>query len=102
MFSMQKIQEPATTDFQKKKRVRFTNWLFLVEKMFELEGMYNTQNDRMWAINRQEADKKGGVKKKHQYLTKVMVWLGACRERLTLLIILDKGTLTLYKKSSSG
>ena len=70
--------------------------------MFDLEGMYNTQNDQVWAINRQEADKKGGVKKKYQYLTKVLVWLGACRERLTPLIILEKGTLTLYNKSSSG
>jgi len=61
--------------------------------MFDLEGMYNTQNDRVWAINRQEADKKGGVKKKHQSLTKMMVWLGACREGLTPLIILDNGTL---------
>jgi transposase len=105
-FPYKKIHEPAITDLQKKKRVKFANWvfnnfkknetnnwLFSDEKMFDLDGMYNLQNDRVWAINRHEADRKNGVKKKHQFPTKVMVWLGACRKGLTSLIILDNGTL---------
>ncbi|CAF1232809.1 unnamed protein product, partial [Didymodactylos carnosus] len=44
------------------------------------------QNDRVWAINRQEADKKGGVKQIHQFPTKIMVWLGACGKGLTTLV----------------
>ena len=53
--------------------------------------MYNVKNDHVWAINRQEADKKGGMKKKHQFTTKVMVWLGVCSAGLTKLVFWTKG-----------
>ena len=106
-FPYKKITQPAITDVQKQKRIKFANWLFnhfkkndirewlfLDEKNFKLYGMYNVQNDLVWAINRQEADKKGGMeKKKHQFPTKVMVWLGVCSAGLTKLVILDKGTV---------
>ncbi|CAF1688250.1 unnamed protein product [Adineta ricciae] len=29
--------------------------------MFDIDGVYNTQNDRIWAANREEANQKGGV-----------------------------------------
>ncbi|CAF4754971.1 unnamed protein product, partial [Rotaria socialis] len=29
--------------------------------MFDIDEMYNSQNDRIWTVNRQEADKAGGV-----------------------------------------
>ena len=35
------------------------------KKNFDLDGMYNVQNDRVWAINRQKVDKNGGMKKKN-------------------------------------
>ena len=54
--------------------------------------MYNAQNGRIWAINRQEADKKGGEAKKHKFTAKVMVWIGACASGYTKLVILEKGT----------
>ena len=54
---------------------------------------YHVQNDHIWAINHQEANKKVGIKKKYQSPTNVMVWLGMCSAGLTKLIILDKGTL---------
>ncbi|CAF0941470.1 unnamed protein product [Didymodactylos carnosus] len=105
-FPYKKIREPAITDIQKGKWVKFANWmlnnfkkdetknwLFSDEKIFDLNGMYNAQNDRVWAINRQEADKKGGVKQIHQFPTKIMVWLGACGKGLTKLVVLDKGTV---------
>jgi hypothetical protein len=63
--------EPLLTDNDKEKRIKFANWirhnfrkektlriLFSDEKMFDLDGMYNAQNDRVWAVNRTEADKK--------------------------------------------
>jgi len=67
--------------------------LFSDEKMFDIDGIYNAQNDRIWAVNREEADKKGGVWQKRKFPQKVMVWLGACSKGLTPLIILDKGTV---------
>ena len=67
--------------------------VFSDEKIFDLDGMYNAQNDRIWAINRQEADKKGVEAKKHKFPAKVMVLLGACASGLTKLVILEKGTI---------
>jgi hypothetical protein len=91
-FPYKKIQKPAITDLQQEKRVKFAkNWPFLDEKMFYLDGMYNAQNNRVSVIHRGEANKKSGVRKKHQFSTKVMVWLGAYCEELTTLIILGNG-----------
>ena len=66
--------------------MKFANWLrhnfrkehtlrtlFFDEKMFDLDGMYNAQNDRIWAGNCEEADKRGGVQQKQKFPQKVMV-----------------------------
>ena len=84
--SYKKTVEPALTDFEKSKRMKFANWLrhnfrkedtltilFSDEKMFDLDGMYNAQNDRIWAVNLEEADKRGGVQQKRKFPQKVMV-----------------------------
>lgn len=94
--------EPLLTDGQKAKRIRFSNWirnnyrkedtlriLFSDEKMFDIDGLYNAQNDRVWAVNRAEADASGGVKQKRKFPQKIMVWLGACTKGVTPLVILD-------------
>lgn len=104
--SYKKRVEPALTDIEKTKRIKFANWvrhnfrkedtlriIFSDEKMFDIDGIYNAQNDRIWAVDREEADKKGGVKQKRKFPQKVMVWLGACSEGLTPLVILDNGTV---------
>ena len=104
--SYQKRVESVLTDFEKSKRMKFANWmrhsfrkeytlriLFSDEKMFDLDGMYNAQNHRIWAGNRQAADKRGGVQQKRKFPQKEMVWLGACSKGLTPLIILDEGTM---------
>ncbi|CAF4503622.1 unnamed protein product, partial [Rotaria magnacalcarata] len=44
--------------------------------MFDINGVYNSQNDRIWAVNRSEADIKGGTRQKRKFPQKVMVWLG--------------------------
>ena len=87
--------------------MKFVNWvrrnfrkedilgiLFSDEKVFDLDGMYTAQNDRIWAGNR-EADKRGDVQQKRKFPQKVMVWLGACSMGLTPLIILDEGTMII-------
>jgi len=98
--------EPLMTDGQKLKRKKFANWirtnykkeetlriLFSDEKMFDIDGVYNAQNDRIWAVDREEADKNGGKKSKRKFPQKVIVWLGVCSKGVTPLVILDKGTV---------
>jgi hypothetical protein len=101
-----KIIEPLLTDAHKTKRKKFANWvrtnfrkeqtmkiLFSDEKLFDIDGVYNSQNDRIWAVSRAEADKNGGIKEKRKFPQKVMVWLGACSKGVTPLVILDEGTV---------
>ena len=84
--SCKKRVEPTLTDFDKSKRMKFANWLrhnfqkkytlrilFSDEKMFDLDGMYNAQNDRIWPGNREEADKRDGVQQKRKFAQKLMV-----------------------------
>ncbi|CAF1367538.1 unnamed protein product [Rotaria magnacalcarata] len=67
--------------------------LFSDEKIFDLDGMYNSQNQRIWAASRDEADEKGGIKVKQKSPQKVMVWLGLCSKGVTPLVIFDPGTV---------
>ena len=63
------------TDEHKAKRLKFANWLrtnfrkedtmkilFSGEKLFDIDKIYNSQNDRTWAVNHSEADIKGGIR----------------------------------------
>ena len=36
--------------------------LFSNEKMIDLDGIYNSENDRIWAINEEEANERSGKK----------------------------------------
>jgi hypothetical protein len=98
--------EPKLTEEQKTKRKKFVNWighnfrkedtmriLFSDEKMFDLDGIYNSQNQRIWAVSRDEADEKGGIKMRQKFPQKVMVWLGVCSKGATPLVIFDQGTV---------
>ena len=100
-----KVIEPLLSDDQKLKRKQFANWvrtnfrkedtlkiLFSDEKMFDIDGVYNTQNDRVWAVDRADANKNGGIQRRRKFPQKVMVWLGACSKGLTPLVILDERT----------
>ena len=92
---------PLLKGGHKAKRKGFSNWirtyfkkettmkiLFSDEKMFDIDGVYNFQNDRIWAVNRQEADKADGRKQKRKFSEKVMVWLGVCSKGVSPLVIL--------------
>lgn len=98
--------EPKLTDEQKLKRVKFSNWvrhhfkkeetmkiLFTDEKIFDLNGIYNSQNDRIWAVSRSDADQTVGIKSIQKFRIKVMVWLGVCSQGVTPLIIIESGTI---------
>ena len=101
------VIEPLLTDEHKMKRKKFSNWvrtnfrkedteriLFSDEKMFDKDGIYNSQNDRIWAVDRAEGDAKGGIQPKRKFPQKVMVWLGVCSKKgVSPLVIFEKGTL---------
>ena len=73
-----KVQnELLLTNEHNEERVKFANWirtnlrqenimkiLFSGEKMFDIDGIYNSQNDRLWAVNRSVADTKSGLRQK--------------------------------------
>ena len=52
-----------------------------------------TQNDRVWAVDRADADEKGSIQQRRKFPQKVMVWLGACFKGITSLVILNDGTV---------
>ncbi len=94
------------TDLQKRERVKVANWvlnhytkedtkkwLFTDEKYFDLDSVYNVQNDRVWAVSREEADKRGSAYQRTKFPAKVMVWLGVCSEGLTTPVIFENGTM---------
>ncbi|CAM4782320.1 unnamed protein product [Rotaria magnacalcarata] len=97
---------PKLTEKQKIKRKSFGLWvrknirksmtaqiLFSDEKRFDLDGMYNRQNERIYAATRDEADEKGAVHRKTKFPTGVMVWLGVCYEGITRPVIIENGTI---------
>ena len=71
------------TDTEKLKRKKFANWvrtnfkregtfqiLFSDTKIFDIDGVCNAQNNRMWAVDR---DEKGERKQKRKFSQKVMI-----------------------------
>ena len=74
--------------------------LFSDEKYFDIDGVYNSQNDRVWTVNHADTDEKGGVKQRRKHSQKVMVWLVACSKGITLLVIFNEGTVgqTIYSE----
>ncbi|CAF2109294.1 unnamed protein product [Rotaria magnacalcarata] len=67
--------------------------LFSDEKMFDIDGVYNSENDRIWAVDRSEADIKGGTRQKRKFPQKIMVWLGVCSKGVSPLVIFENGTV---------
>ena len=61
--------------------------------MFDLDGIYNSQNDRIWVINREEANRRGEKKQQGKFPQKVMVWLVICSVSVERLVLFEKDTL---------
>ena len=93
---------PKLTPEHIRKRKSFANWvrnnftketsktiLFSDEKLFDLDGVYNKQNDRIWAVSRADADSRGGIYEKSKFPQKVMVWLGVCTKGATKVVVLE-------------
>ncbi|CAF1365160.1 unnamed protein product [Didymodactylos carnosus] len=67
--------------------------LFSDEKYFDIDGIYNKQNDRIYALTREEADRKGSMHCKTQHPVHVMVWLESCYQGVRRPVIIEKGTI---------
>ncbi|CAF4167195.1 unnamed protein product [Rotaria socialis] len=89
-----KVIEPLLSDHQKLKRKQFANWvrtnfrkedtlkiLFSDEKMLDIDGVYDTQNDRVWTVDRAGADKNGGIQQRRKFPQKVIIWLGSAGQQ---------------------
>ena len=97
------------TDTEKLKREKFANWVrtnfkkegtcFLTKKIFDIDGVCNAQNNRVWVVDRDEADEKGGRKQKRKFSQKIMIWLVVCSKGVRSLVILGKGTTDTFVKS---
>ena len=91
------------TDEHKAKKLKFSNWvrtnflqdmmkiLFSDEKLFDIDRIYNSQNDRIWTVNHAEANIKGDIRQIRKFPQKIMVWLGACSKGLLALVIFENG-----------
>ena len=106
LFPFKKRKEPALKDEQKLERKQFAKWaernltkkdrlrvVFSDEKYFEIDGVYNANNDRIWAVNRKEADKTGGIFRKSKFPQKVMVWMAVCSTGATKLYVVTAKTM---------
>lgn len=96
--------QPKLTEDHKKRRVSFAYWvrkelrkrdhgqiLFTDEKYFSLEGVFNRQNERVYAVSREDADQQGGINQTSKYPKRIMIWLGASKNGLTSPIIFQPG-----------
>ena len=71
--------------------------LFYHEKIFDLDGIYNSENHRIWAVNREETNRRGGKKQKGKFAEKVMGW----SEGVARLVLFEKGTLHHHQRSTA-
>ena len=67
--------------------------LFSDERMFDLDGIYNSENNRIWAVNREEVNRRGEKYQQGKFAEKMMVWLAVCSESVAPLVLFEKGTL---------
>ena len=52
---MDTVRELSSNNFRKEDTLRI---LFCDEKFFDIDGVFNSQNDRLWVVGRADADKK--------------------------------------------
>ena len=76
--------------FSKRKALKI---LSSDEILFDIDGIYNSENEGVQALNHVDADKKGNIKQKRNFPEKVMVSLGVCSTSITPLVILNERTV---------
>ena len=86
--SSKKAIEPLLFNDQKIKRKKFANWvrtnfqkedtvrmnsLCRMRNFVDIDGVYNSHNDRLWAGDRADVNKKCGMKQKRKFPQKAIV-----------------------------
>ena len=64
--------------------------LFSDETRFDLDGLYNGQNDRVWASDHEQAGANDGIHRKTKFPQGATVWLGTCVMKVLLVHFLLK------------
>lgn len=103
-------KQPKLTEGHKIRRVQFSNWIrnnfkksdtsrivFSDEKLFSVDGVWNRQNERVWAVNREAANQVGGLRGVSKFPGKIMVWLAACASGISKVVFLESGTINQDK-----
>ena len=99
--------QPKISEDQKAKQLKFAHWirtnfrqedtlrfLFSDEKMFDIDGVYNSQNERIWAPSRADTDAKGGIKQIQKFPKKKSDGLARSMfQRGVPLVIFEEGTV---------
>lgn len=67
--------------------------LYSDEKLFGIDGVYNAQNDRVCAYSHTKANESDGIRIIKRFSAKVMVWLDACSQGITPLVIFKEDAL---------
>ena len=78
------------TNFRKQSTTKI---LFSDEKMFDIDGVYNSQNDQIWTVNRSALDIQFCIRQKCKFSHKVMVWLGVYSKSVSTWVIFEDGTV---------
>ena len=66
------------------ERMISENGFFSDEKVFDIDGLYNSQNNRIWSPSCAEENKQGDLGKKHKFPVRVMVWISVCSKGVQL------------------
>ena len=61
--------------------------------MFDLDGIYNGENDRIMAVTREKTNRRGGKKHQGKFAGKVMARLAVCPEGVSPLVLFEKDAL---------
>ena len=67
--------------------------LFSDKKLFDIDGVYNSRNETIWAASRTEVDTRGGIREVQKFPKNVLTWLGVYSKGVSLLVVFEEGTV---------
>ena len=102
-----KQRTPALTNDQKKNRKRIAMWwrktnadgmgkydfMWSDEKLFTVNGGLNKNNDRVYALSREEANELGGLHYEKKFPLSIMVWCGLTKYGMCIYFVKKGDTI---------
>jgi hypothetical protein len=64
---------------------------------FDVDSIYNRQNERIYAFSRNEVDQKDDTHRKTKFPTGVIVWLGSCDQDVRQPMIIKNGITKMVR-----